>query len=170
MLGALALSGAALVGCTPEAEPTPTPTAAFASEEEAFAAAEEVYRALTAAVNDVDPSKTETFEAVYELSSGTFEEADRENYSTMHAEGHKISGDATVLSFTGTSSTAPFTHVEALVCLDVSDVTVTDASGNSLVNPNRPDIYALTVGFEHDGERLLVDSAERTEDQACVAS
>ncbi len=55
--------------CQPE--PTPTPTGpAFASEDEAFAAAEETYRAYVDALNQVDLSDPETFEAVYAWTTG----------------------------------------------------------------------------------------------------
>ena len=48
----LAASVVALTGCLGSApDPTPTPTAVFTSEEEAFAAAEETYRAYIDAVN-----------------------------------------------------------------------------------------------------------------------
>ncbi len=42
----------------------------FASEEEAFAAAEETYRAYVDALNQVDLSDPETFEAVYAWTTG----------------------------------------------------------------------------------------------------
>ena len=48
-LAAFAVVGA-LVGCAPSSEPTPTPTG-FASEAEAFEAAEATYRAYVDATN-----------------------------------------------------------------------------------------------------------------------
>lgn len=170
VLTGLALSIGVLSGCTPTPEPTPTPTSAFASEEEAFAAAEETYRAYNDALNQVDPSSPDTFEKLFELSSGSFEQADRENFSIMHADGHTIEGQAEVLSFTGHETAPPFDTVTAIVCLDVSEVIVRDVNGDSLVNPNRPDRYALDVGFRtHDGS-MLIDSAERIEDERCDAA
>lgn len=168
-ISALVLTVGFLSGCTPEPDPTPTPTAAFASEEEAFAAAEEVYRAYNDALNSIDPTDTSTFEPVFALSSGSFEKADRKNLSVMHAEGHKIDGASIILSFHGERSTPELDEVQAVVCLDVHEVKVTDAAGNSLVNPNRPDVYALNLTFvERDGG-LLIDSAARIEDSTCAA-
>ncbi|MET0860918.1 MAG: hypothetical protein ABW091_07810, partial [Microbacterium sp.] len=66
---ALVLASAALSGCTPQPAPTPTPTG-FATEDEAFAAAEETYRAYVDALNQVDLSDPETFEPVYAWTTG----------------------------------------------------------------------------------------------------
>jgi len=165
---ALALGCAVLVGCSPAPAPTPTQTPAFGSEEEAFAAAEETYEAYTKALNAVDASNPRTFEATYEYTSGSFQRSDRENFSFMKAEGVTIDGEAVVLSFAGAESSPTFEQVTALVCLDVSGVTVVDASGVSVVNPDRPDIYAVRATFAFGGERMLVDAAERTEDETCA--
>lgn len=164
---ALALTSALVVGCSPAPEPTPTPTAAFASEEEAFAAAEETYRAFTSRLNEVDTSDPTTFEPLFALSSGEFEKADREAYSTMHAEGLIVDGDTKILSFQGSKAVSPFTVVVADVCLDVRAVTVVDADGASHVDPDRPDVYALSVTFIYDETQLLIDSAIANQDFAC---
>lgn len=166
---ALALAGAALIGCSPTPEPTPTATPAFASEEEAFAAAEETYRAYNDALNRVDISDPRTFEPLYALSSGSFEKADRENFSTLHAERHRIAGDAVVLSFVGRDVGPGFESVTATVCLDVSDVSVTNLEGVSVVNPNRPDVYAIEVALVDHSGQLLIDASSRAKDEACVA-
>lgn len=163
----LAIALAALVGCGPIADPTPTPTPVFASKEAAFTAAEEVYRAYNAALNAIDPSDPATFEPVFELSSGSFETADRENLSIMHAEGHSIDGDSVVTSFRGESVSAGFSVVKALVCLDVSAVQITDKNGASVVAEGRPNVYALAVSFKADDGELRIDAAERAEGATC---
>lgn len=168
---ALALTSALVVGCSPAPEPTPTPTAAFASEEEAFAAAEETFKKYNQALNGIDPADPATFEDLYRLSSGGVEKADRENFSKMHAEGWTITGESQVTSFAGISSRHPYNEVTAEVCLDVSEVQITDATGESAVDPARPDIYPLKVTFRAaDDSLLLVDSAIRDEDVSCPAS
>ncbi|WP_285364232.1 hypothetical protein [Microbacterium sp. LMC-P-041] len=165
----VALGVGALAGCTTEPEPAPTPTAAFANEEEAFAAAEAVYRAYNEALNELDPALPETFEPLFLLASGGLEAADRENFSVMHAEGHIISGDARVASFEGESSSPPYDLVIAAICLDVSAVNVMDANGNSLVAPGRPDMYALSVEFVAGDDRpLTMDSSRRVGDEQCT--
>lgn len=163
----LALLGAALVGCSPAPAPTPTPTPLFASEEEAFAAAEATYRAFIERVNAVDLGDPSTFEPLYELSSGEFQEADREAYSQMHAEGNVVSGSTVILSFTAKASKAPYSTVIASACLDVSAVEVVDARGTSVVSPDRPDVYALDLTFISDGADLRIDSANIREDSTC---
>ena len=66
---ALAIVLGMATGCQPEPEPSPTGPV-FATEEEAFAAAEETYRAYVDALNQVDLSDPETFEAVYAWTTG----------------------------------------------------------------------------------------------------
>lgn len=156
-----------LAGCAPTPEPTPTPTAAFASEEEAFAAAEETYRAYTDALNAIDPKNPETFERTYEFSGGGFQSADRENFSTMHAEGYVIDGDALVTRFVGKEVDESLDRVVAVICVDVSNVTIHDSTGASVVNPNRPDVYEIEVTFKRDTDRLRIDSADRIEGTTC---
>ncbi len=158
---------AALVGCAPESKPSPTPTPAFASEAEAFAAAEEVYRAYNDALNAIDPADPESFEALFDLSSGSFEKADRKNLSILHAERHSISGDAVILSFTGYTASPQYRKVTARICLDVSEVRITDESGSSVVTPDRPDIYALEVTFELRDDKFSINEAERSEESTC---
>jgi hypothetical protein len=168
-ISALVLALVALVGCAPTPEPTPTPTAVFASEEEAFAAAEETYREFTRRLNAVDTSDPETFEPLFSLSSGDFERADREAYSAMYADGITVEGDTKILSFDGTKADPPFTVVEASVCLDVREVTVLNAEGVSQVDPGRPDVYGLRIIFLANGATLSIDSASVSEDAECDA-
>ena len=160
-----------LAGCAPTPEPTPTPTAAFASEEEAFAAAEETFSEYVRALNAVDASDPATFEELFDLSSGSVEKADRENFSAMHAEGKVIEGDTRVFSFSGVHSAAPFDKVTATLCLDVSQVAILNPDGSSAVSPNRPDVYGLEVTFvTSDSVGLLVDSATSEDDVQCPVS
>lgn len=159
-----------LAGCTPTPAPSPTPTPAFASEEEAFAAAEATFERYARALNGVDTSDPRTFEALLDLSSGSVEKADRENFSSMHAAGQMIDGETRILSFSGLSSDAPFRSVTAAACLDVSGVSVVNPDGSSVVNPNRPDVYALEITFQASPSgTLLVDSATPTDEFQCPA-
>ncbi|MES2866748.1 hypothetical protein [Microbacterium sp. KRD172] len=170
MLALLALAASTLSACTPTPEPTPTPTAAFASEEEAFAAAEEVYRAYNDALSQVDTSDPDTFEPLYALTTGGVNEADRESFSKMHAEGYVVSGKTQVIDFKGISASPERDEVVAITCLDVSDVAVVNSAGVSQVNPTRPDTYALELTFiSQFDDQLLLDSAKPIEDPTCEA-
>lgn len=157
-----------LAGCSPQPEPTPTETPLFASEEEAFAAAEETYRSFTDRLNDVDTADPRTFQPLFDLSTGEFEAADRKNYSMMHAEQYAIAGETKVTRFVGVRSAAPYEEVTAEACLDVSRVRVTDSLGNSIVNPDRPDVYGIEITFVAEEDRLLITRAEPMEDHGCA--
>lgn len=157
-----------LAGCSPAPSPTPTPTAAFASEEEAFAAAEETYRAYTDAFNEVDLSKPESFEPVFELSSGDFNAADRRTLSKLHAESYSFTGQIKLVDFEGISSDPPFEQVVANVCVDVSGSDVVDESGSSVTDANRPDLNPLRVTFVASTGRLLIDRADRDVAVTCA--
>lgn len=158
---------AVLSGCTPEPEPTPTPTAAFASEEEAFAAAEEVYREYIEAFNAVDLSDPQTFESVESLTTGDYRTDERKQMSELSAEGYTRSGELVLVSFNGIG--VEESTVKARSCEDVSAVVIADASGASVVSPDRPDRYALTVSFELVQGSLRIAAVEAVEDPTCVS-
>ena len=66
----LALVTGVATGCFAQPDPEPESTPLFASEDEAFAAAEETYRQYVDALNQVDLSDPETFEDVYAWTTG----------------------------------------------------------------------------------------------------
>ncbi len=164
---ALALTAGALAACTPTPEPSPTPTALFSSDEEAFAAAEETYRAYTEALNDVDTSDPATFEPIYAFETGDFAERDKKNLSTMHAEGYSMKGDTIVLSFDGTEANAARDEVVGIVCVDVSATDIVDRSGQSIVPKDRAEVFAATVKFVAEGDELRIARADAAEDTPC---
>lgn len=136
-----------LAGCTPEpldADPTPT----FTSEAEAFAAAEATYRAYVDALNDVDLSDPETFEAVYSWTTGEALAGAKKSFTTMAADGWSVSGDSRFdnfdpIAFDEESSR----HVTAHLCLDVTLVEVVDSAGVSQVPDTRADRQPAIVTF-----------------------
>ncbi|MCR2814814.1 hypothetical protein [Microbacterium jiangjiandongii] len=136
-----------LTACAPEPEPTPTPTATgFASEAEAFAAAEETYRAYVEALNQVDLSDPDTFEAVYAWTTGEANAAARESFSQMHANGWTVGGESTPTVVEARAGEDAH-EVEVAVCVDVSEVTLVDPSNESVVSPDRPDIQSMALGM-----------------------
>lgn len=149
-IAAVALGAAvmlSLAGCTTP-PPTPTPTPAFASDEEAFAAAEATYRAYVDALNEVDLGDPETFEAVYDLTTGDLNASDRKSYSTWHADGYTKIGAASIASIDAqTIDLSPVARVVANTCLDISSVDVLDSTGASVVARDRPPVQALQVTF-----------------------
>lgn len=146
--GALALG---VVGCTPGATATPTPTATgFASDEEAFAAAEETYRAYIDATNNIVLSDETTFEPLFATLTGPALDGAREEFGLMSDKGFIVDGESKIASIEvldGSSMTASTLDV----CLDVSQVTLTNSSGESVVSETRPDVQTLRVDLTPHG-------------------
>ena len=145
VVAALAVAVVALASCAPGPAPTPTPSAPFATEDEAFAAAEATYRAYVDALNQVDLSDPETFEPVYALTTGELNATDRQNFSEWQASGVKIDGDGSVTSIELVEVTRDVGKVTVHACYDVSKVDVLGPDGASLVDLSRPPIQSLSV-------------------------
>lgn len=167
MLALLALAAGTLCACTPTPAPSPTPTAAFATEEEAFAAAEEVYRDYMSAFNEIDLQDPATFEPLSRFTGGEYLTSEKESLSEMHARGDIRGGQIKVISFEGSEYSEPGT-VLATTCNDVSSTTFTDSEGINLVPPDRPDRYALLLTFEWEKSSLFLESAAPTMDPTCT--
>ncbi|MEV4775114.1 hypothetical protein [Microbacterium sp. LWH12-1.2] len=166
-LGVLVLSAAMLVGCSPQAEPTPTPTAAFASEEEAFAAAEETYRAYNDAVNALrsgdntaDPRKFLTGEVL---------ESDVKAARELEEAGLRILGPTALLSFAGVQASHgdAVAEVTALVCLDVTMARALNSNGEDVTAPERSDVYGVEVKFVGNADQLHIAKYEIATDAPC---
>jgi len=167
---ALALAASTLFGCSPGSSPTPSPTPAFASEEDAFAAAEETYRAYIDALNDVDLAVTSTFEPVFALLSDSAASSTRRTFSQFHAEGVRMTGTTSFDSFKGISATADAGDVSAILCLDVTSVDLLDKAGGSLVSPDRPDRQPIRVELRAQGanRELRISSMGAEEGYECA--
>lgn len=164
LLCALALAATMLAGCAPEAEPTPT--AAFASEEEAFAAAEETYRAYNDAVNE--QRENESAQDPQEFLTGLALESDINSTRMFEENGVQIVGPGLVPSITGTNAdlTGNPTQVTVQVCLDVSETQVVNSDGADVTPPDRENIFTLDVEFILvRGELLISNSIESGEDK-----
>ncbi|WP_243225988.1 hypothetical protein [Microbacterium sp. CIAB417] len=163
------LAAGSLAACAPEPEPTPTPTAAFSSEEEAFAAAEEVYRAYLDAFNQVDLQDPATFEALNQYTTGQYQADEREQLSEMHAEGYTRTGAIELLTFSGHSLEE--SEIVARSCEDVTNLSILDSQGQSIVAADRPDQYALDITFTISGkdDSVRITNSEAVEDSSCAA-
>ena len=150
---AAAIVLALALGMTTACQPDPAPSASgpiFANEEEAFAAAEETYRAYVDALNQVDLSDPETFEAVYAWTTGELNASDRKGLTNYHADGVTVSGKSEIVLLEPVLFDSPKDSVELAACLDVSRVEVRDKNGASLVDPDRIDVQTLTVSVVPD--------------------
>lgn len=165
MLALLAAAGATLSACAPTPEPSPTPTAAFASEQEAFAAAEETYRAYNDAVNrqrDGEETDPQSFLIALAL------ENDIDGTRVLEENGVHISGHGDVSEVRGTTAdleSVPAT-ITMLVCLDVSATRVLNADDEDVTPTDRPEAVALDVKLVSSGDGLKIsESTENTADQ-----
>ncbi|MDY0909947.1 hypothetical protein [Microbacterium sp. CFBP9034] len=156
---AVAVLVAALVGCSPIPVPSSEPTPGFSSEAEAFAAAEETYRAYVDALNRVDLSDPQTFEDVYAWTTGELNASDRKGLTSYHADGASVSGSSSVQLVE--LDTENDDGVTLAVCLDVSAIEVLSSSGESLVDDDRTAVQSLSVELAPDDTSptgLLVQS------------
>lgn len=166
-ISALLLTVGVLSACTPESEPTPTPTAAFASEKEAFAAAEEVYRAY----NDAGNARLRGDESPdpQDFLVGTALEDDLDGLELLRASDLTLVGEISIVRFTSrTADIAPTgTRIISTVCLEVAATRVLDADGADVTPPDRPPIVAQEVTMTYAGGSLLIAKQAEVEASAC---
>ncbi|PZU48320.1 MAG: hypothetical protein DI566_03530 [Microbacterium sp.] len=163
-VGGALLAIALLTACVPEPAPSPTPTG-FASEDEAFAAAEATYRAYIDALNGIDFTDPETFEPAFSWTTGAANAADRRDFSTYYAEGFSIEGDFSVVAFAPQSWAVSESKVFATACLDVSQTKVVDANGTTTTPTDRAPSVALNLSFTsaRSATGLLLDDVTPSE-------
>jgi hypothetical protein len=157
-------------GCSVTPEPEET-AHAFATEEEAFAAAEQTYRAYVDALNQVDLSDPETFEPVFALTTGEANASARQTFSQMHADGLTVSGQTSFDNFNPMQyrNEGTMTLVESALCLDVAEVIVLDKAGNSVVPGERLDRQPVEVVFASlGGGALAIESSNSSPVDVCV--
>lgn len=167
MLALLALGVATLSACGPATKPEPTPTAAFASEEEAFAAAEEVYRAYNDAVNGQRSEEGTPNPQDYLTSVALENDIDA---TRLLDEGNvTVVGDGAVKSFEGLSTKLDSTPVQvtAVLCLDVGGTQVVNEEGIDVTPAERVDLVSLAVEFVLVDEVLKIADSNESEDPAC---
>lgn len=166
-IGIVALAAGSLVACSPRPEPTPTPTAAFASEEEAFAAAEEVYRAYLVA-EDADGNEEPGEDPQSYLTGQALEEA-AAAHQAFDEDGIRIVGTTTLESFEGTTADIDesVAKLVAVVCIDVSKSSVMDSNGSDITPPDRGSTWPLEVTFVGDQSSLLISESLTAESTGC---
>lgn len=166
-IGIVALAAGSLVACSPDPEPTPTPTAAFASEEEAFAAAEEVYRAYNDAGNQrLAGSATPNPQ---DFLTGAALEGDIDALQVLGSEGLILEGTVSVISFTGTVAEvgASDASISAIVCLDASGTRVIAADGADVTPATREQTLAQVVSFTGSPTDLRISAETAAESDEC---
>lgn len=167
MLAPLALAATVLSACTPAPEPDPTPTAAFASEEEAFAAAEETYRAYNEAGNARRGGVSEPNPQDFLI--GTALEGDIDALRQLQDAGLRLEGDVSVSSFTQreVSLEAGSTQVTSVVCLDASETRILDDKAQDVTPADRSDTVTQVITFTEVEGRFLIAAEASGEDNQC---
>jgi len=133
-----------LAACTPAPVPEPTPTPLFASEAEAFKAAEQVYRDYIAAVNAEESTPASNPQR---FLVGQALEEDISSVRDLESAGKRIVGATVVSGFDGRSFASQSMMVTSLACLDVSATRIMDASGNDVTSKDRALIVAVNVSM-----------------------
>ena len=142
----LALAAVATSGCAASAPPEqPAPAPLFASDEEAFAAAEATYRAYEDAGNAVDLADPGTFQAVFDFTTGDFNAMQRKGLSRLHSDGITKTGVLVVVYVTPGELVSDHSQVALAVCNDVSGIDLVERDGTSRVSPDRQDVQPFTV-------------------------
>ncbi|GAA4197450.1 hypothetical protein GCM10022219_25340 [Microbacterium oryzae] len=147
-----------LTGCVPEPAPTPTPTG-FASEEEAFAAAEETYRAYIDATNARNAGK-KSDPTSYLMGEAL--DSDREVRQLLKETGRSFEGKFVITGFKPVEAQQidAATSLSAVVCMDSSDVLVVDEDGNDVTPEGDIAVYALSVEFTAVDDELRISQSE----------
>jgi hypothetical protein len=167
-----------LAACTPPSDgPTrsrsPSATPLFSSDEEALAAAEEAYAAYLRVSDQILMDGGNNPERLLEVATEDVLDSERVGYDKARTSGTRSTGGSTFDHMTLQSMDAfdAASAVAVYVCDDVTAVDFLDASGNSIVSPDRPDRFPTTVEFSartSNPPSLLVASiGEWTGDDFC---
>jgi hypothetical protein len=154
-------------GCSATPKPEPTATPAFASEEEAFAAAEKLYLEYNEAGNA--KMAGESTPNPQDFLIGTALEADIDGGRFLAEQGLRISGSAAVTSFVGIEvvGTGRIVTIVAVVCLDATAVHVFDEAGTDVTPADRGDTVAQRVEFVGAKGELWIGSESSESPEEC---
>jgi hypothetical protein len=154
-----------LAACTPQPEPTPTKTALFTSDQEAFKAAEETYRAYNEAGNNHRRGGSDDPQD-YLIGSALEGYIDGQRY--LKKSGLTLEGDVKVASFVGDPSSFELDgrRIAATVCLDVTGTTTHSASGEEL--PERPPVLAQQVEMRWVADNYRISKESEGDASVCA--
>ncbi|MGN7947609.1 hypothetical protein ACTJKH_02570 [Microbacterium sp. 22215] len=155
MLG-IFLMTSVFVGCAPATTDAPARSARPVEERES-GTAEEVYRSYIDASNAIDFADPATFTPAAEFTSEGLYASLSESWRFRHDQKQVVDGNVVVKYFeVVTPSSDP--SVEAIACLDVSDLTMVDRYGESEFPEDSPDFLVAYLGFISVHGELLLDS------------
>lgn len=165
-LAALACAAIILSGCDGSPQPTPSTSAPlFATEAEAFAAAEATYRAYVDAVNLANEGRSGAEPMAF--LTGDALDAELESRQMMEEAGTHVDGHLKVVAFVPIEYDAGSGSATASACLDVSETSIRDSDGLDVTPSNRPNLVGLGVGFEFHGELRIASMHPVAEMSPC---
>ncbi len=156
-IGSLAIVVVALSACATE----PDPELAW-TEEEAYAAAEQTFRAYWALGfddSDTEPTRYLTGEMLAHYD---------DTASSDNPDEIEFKGEAAVTTFEPSdfASVGNAVSLSAVSCIDASTLQVKDPSG-AWVEPRDETHYAVSMTFASAHGELLIDSLTETQDDEC---
>jgi hypothetical protein len=155
-LGLTLLAAGALAACSPDdpvepPDPVPSRTPVFASEEEALAAAEELYGKYEKVTDAIAQAGWSDLNGLEQVLRGDALEAEQKAALDLEGKGlHQVGNSSFDSLSLQTVSDQGKGSVELVVyvCGDVSGVDVVDKNGDSVVSPERPDRQPLEVTID----------------------
>jgi hypothetical protein len=154
---ALAMVIGVTTGCQPEPQPSPS-TPIFATEEEAFAAAEETYRAYVDALNQrrADPASTPDPQV---FLTGQALETDIDTQRQLDQADLALRGSTSISSVQRVSAQLDNGSVRLDICLDSTGTRVLNGEGEDVTPSDRDSISLITVDFLWAGEAMVVEES-----------
>lgn len=158
-----------VVGCaqsppdTADAGSTAAPEApAFASEDEALAAATEAYRAYLNMSNAVAHDGGKESERMKKFATGDALQYEIQIQEKMHASERRGVGDVSFDSISLQKSDLQSGATVAYLCIDVSQTDIVDSTGASVLSQDRFLRFPLEVSFvlETDQKNLIMERSE----------
>jgi len=163
----LAVSGC--VGAEP-AEPSPSPTASpepvFASEEEALAAATDVFSRYNTLADQIVADGGDRVDRLAPLVTEQYLKTEDEGYEQIRAQGLKGVGASSFDTFSMQNFDSSMSRgdiLQAYVCSDVTHVRLVNRSGADVTPSDRDNRLPLVVSFLLSGDvttPLLIDGSE----------
>lgn len=154
LIAALALTATLLSGCGGEPQPVET-TAPFASEDEAFAAAEATYRAYVDASNARLGSESSQVDPTAFLM-GLALEGELDSSRELVASSLKIAGEFRVDRVSMRKFDSEAKSVVMGACLDISGTTVIDANDEDVTPTDRLPVVPLEIVVQGSGRTPLI--------------
>lgn len=145
MLALTTFCVAMLTGCGSTSEPKPVPESTDAKD--TASAAEETYTSYIRATNELDLTDPDSAEPAYQWLAGAALATEREAVTTAHAQSLSRDGESLVTLFELREADGS-DPILADACVDVSDVTVVNSAGESVVAPDRAKFQSVRVTLE----------------------